>query len=51
MNQFGDEDRANRVTCPTCRQVSELPGSIEGLPNNLYALHFVEIANEKKNGQ
>ena len=51
MDQFGGEDRAIRVTCPTCRQVSELPGSIEGLPNNFHALHFVELANEKKSVQ
>ena len=42
---------ANRVTCPSCRQVSELPHGTEGLPNNCYALHFLKLAEEKKNGQ
>ena len=46
-----DKDMANRVTCPTCRKVCELPGRAEGLPNNLHALHIVRLTNKKKNGQ
>ena len=46
-----DHDRANRVTCPTCRKVCELPGSAEGLPYNLHALHIIRLTNEKKNEQ
>ena len=42
---------ANRVTCPICRQVSELPRGTEGLRNNRYALHFLQLAEEKKKGQ
>ena len=46
------QDGANHVNCPICRKDCELPaGGADSLPNNLYALHFVEVANEKKNGQ
>ena len=44
------QDGANHVNCPTCRKDCELPaGGADSLPNNLYALHFVELADEKKN--
>ena len=46
-----NKDQANRVTCPSCCKVCELPGSAESLPNNLHALHIIRLTNEKKNGK
>ena len=43
--------RDNHVSCPNCRKVCELPGSAEGLPNNLHALHIIRLINEMKKGQ
>ena len=47
-----DGGSPSRVSCPSCRKVSELPaGSAEGLPNNLHALLIIRLINEKKNEQ
>ena len=47
-----DGGSPSRVSCPSCRKVSELQaGSAEGLPNNLHALLIIRLINEKKNEQ
>ena len=46
------QDAENNVTCPVCKAKFQLPvAAVEGLPNNLYAIHFVKVDNEKKSGQ
>ena len=45
-------DSGNNVTCLVCKTKLELAvAAVEGLPNNLYAIHFVKVENEKKSGQ
>jgi hypothetical protein len=48
-----DRDAGNCVTCPVCKSKLELPvAAVEGLPNNLYAIHMVKVlAKEEKVGQ
>ena len=52
LSQGIKRDAGNHVTCPVCKNKLQLAvAAVEGLPNNLYAIHFVKVENEKKSGQ
>ena len=45
-------EAGNCVTCPVCKIKFQLPvAAVEGLPNNLHAIHMVKLENDKKAGQ
>ena len=44
-------NQSNCVTCPICHKVCELPESAENLPNNLHALHIIQLTKEKNKRQ
>ena len=40
------------MTCPVCKKKYKLPvAAVEGLPNNLHAIHVIKLEDEKKAGQ
>jgi len=42
-------DLQNRVTCPVCKTKFQLPVvAVEGLPNNIHAIHIIKFDNAKK---
>ena len=52
LSQGIKRDSGNNVTCPVCKNKLQLAvAAVGGLPNNLYAIHFVKVENEKKAGQ
>ena len=49
LSQGINRDAGNNVTCPVCKKKVKLPvAEVEGLPNNIHAIHFVKVDNEKK---
>ena len=45
-------EAGNCVTCPVCKKKTKLHvAAVEGLPNNLHAIHIINLENEKKTGQ
>ena len=52
LSQGIKRDAGNHVTCRVCKNKLQLAvAAVEGLPNNLYAIHFVNVETEKKSGQ
>ena len=52
LSQGIKRDAGNHVTCPVCKTKFQLPvAAVEGLPNNLHAIHMAKVDNEKKAGQ
>jgi len=44
-----NRDAGNNVAYPVCKTKFQLPvAAVEGLPNNLYAIHMAKEENEKK---
>ena len=44
------QQREGELSCPTCRQITECPNNIQGLPSNLFCKQLVEIV-EAYSGQ
>jgi len=52
LSQGIKRDAGNHVICPVCKTKFHLPvAAVEGLPNNLHAIHMAKADNEKKAGQ
>ena len=43
-----DKKPTGQLDCPVCKQVCKVPDSADSLPNNLYALHIIQLNNINK---
>lgn len=43
-----DKKPTGQLDCPVCKQVCKVPAGADSLPNNLHALHIIQLNNTNK---